>query len=139
VLSGAGALDPATTRLSKTSRTKNLIIEVKVRYALSASVEGDPIFELLRMWAAQNPGREVTNTDLSAELAELAEKRKVEFKRVSHHHRASSGGSQDPVHLHAQARGIQAIRLPGFHPFHRFHPGIHSKKMFVIQYLMLRK
>ena len=29
-LSGAGSLDTATTRLSKTSRTKNLIIEYKV-------------------------------------------------------------------------------------------------------------
>jgi hypothetical protein len=34
-LSGAGSLDTATTRLSKTSRTKNLIIEFKETSRLS--------------------------------------------------------------------------------------------------------
>jgi hypothetical protein len=43
------------------------------------ALEGDPIFELLRTWASQNPGREVTNTDLCAELTEVAEKTTVEF------------------------------------------------------------
>jgi hypothetical protein len=43
------------------------------------ALEGDPIFALLRTWASQNPGREVTNKDLWAELTEVAEKTKVEF------------------------------------------------------------
>jgi hypothetical protein len=43
------------------------------------ALEGDPIFELLRTWASQNQGREVTNKDLCTELTEVAEKTKVEF------------------------------------------------------------
>jgi hypothetical protein len=49
------------------------------------ALEGDPIFELLRTWASQNAGREVTNKDLCAELAELAEKTKVTFSYKGNH------------------------------------------------------
>jgi hypothetical protein len=49
------------------------------------ALEGDPIFELLRTWASQNPGREVTNKDLCAELTEVAEKAKVAFPYKGNH------------------------------------------------------
>jgi hypothetical protein len=49
------------------------------------TLDGDPIFELLRTWASQNPGREVTNKDLCAELAELAEKTKAPFSYKGNH------------------------------------------------------
>jgi hypothetical protein len=46
------------------------------------ALEGDPIFELRRTWASQNPGREVTNIDL---CAELAEKTKAPFSYKGNH------------------------------------------------------
>jgi hypothetical protein len=49
------------------------------------ALEGDPIFELLRTWASQNPGREVTNKELCAELTELAEKTKAPFSYKGNH------------------------------------------------------
>jgi hypothetical protein len=49
------------------------------------TLDGDPIFELLRTWASQHPGREVTNKDLCAELAELAEKIKAPFSYKGNH------------------------------------------------------
>ncbi len=44
-------------------------------------LEGDHIFELLTKWAAeeQNQGHEVTNADLCKELADLADKEKLNF------------------------------------------------------------
>jgi hypothetical protein len=49
------------------------------------TLDGDPIFDLLRTWASQNPGREVTNKDLCAEPAELAEKTKAPFSYKGNH------------------------------------------------------
>jgi hypothetical protein len=63
-------------------RQMKAIFEKLMSEQSAFALEGDPIFELLRTWAAQNPGREVTNTDLGAELAELAEKKKVDFPYI---------------------------------------------------------
>jgi hypothetical protein len=51
----------------------------------ASSLDGEPTLKLLRTWAFQNLGREVTNQDLCAGLAELAEKTKVTFPYKGNH------------------------------------------------------
>lgn len=46
----------------------------------SFTLEDDPIYELLTLWATNgNSGREITNTDLCSELAKLADAKGMEF------------------------------------------------------------
>jgi hypothetical protein len=46
----------------------------------SFTLEDDPIYELLTLWATNgNSGREITNTDLCTELSKLADAKGMEF------------------------------------------------------------
>ncbi len=62
-------------------------VEIHVRNVLDKlsneqsyfALEDNPTFDLLYEWAPNNPGKEVTNAELCKELADLADKKRIDF------------------------------------------------------------